>query len=120
MGFDRRGYFFGWLIAIACVSLFFWTGMKYQEIYNTPKPCIRNFKDVWFGQHIQNMLRDDEKTFPNSDVTPRDMAISVIEYGDEPASLYTIELGETKIEYYVPSYCYAEDGFFEPTLWRKD
>lgn len=120
MNFDRRGYFTGSAIAVACVSLSFWMGMKYQELYNTPEPCIENYQEAWFGFHMQRMLWDDETNYLNSNMTPRELVISVINYGDEPASVYVVEAGETKIEYYVPSYCYAEDGFYRPILWKKD
>ena len=115
----RFGYITGVAIACATTVTAFYTGMKYQEVYNTPRPCIENYTDAWLGYNIQKMLWDDETKFENSDMTPRDMAVQVINHGDTPASVYTVEAGETKIEYYVPEYCYAEDGFYRPILWRK-
>ncbi len=109
-------------VSLTVAALAFGAGATYQKEYNTPKPCIRNFSDVWFGHYIQRMLSDDETVW-ESGRTSRDIAIQVINHGDNPedrASVFRVEAKTKFIEYYVPSYCYVEDsGVFGPTLWKK-
>jgi len=109
-------------LGVGIAALAFSAGTVYQKEYNTPKPCIRNFNDVWFGHHIQRMLSDN-KTKWESGKTNRDIALEVINHGDKPedrASVFRVEAKTMFIEYYVPSYCYVEENsVFGPTLWRK-
>jgi hypothetical protein len=110
-------------VAMACAGIAvmsFFGGMKYQKNYLTPIPCVQNYADG-FGYYIQSMLRDT-KTIWESGATNRDIALDVIHYGKTPedrASVYVYEAGKTKIEYYVPSYCYVEERLFQPILWKK-
>lgn len=110
------------ILGVSIAALAFGAGTVYQKEYNTPKPCIQNFKDVWFGHHIQRMLSDDKTKWENGQ-TNRDIALQVIYHGDKPedrASVFRVEAKTKFIEYYVPSYCYVEDsGIFGPTLWKK-
>jgi hypothetical protein len=110
------------ILGVGIAALAFGAGTVYQKEYNTPKPCIQNFKDVWFGHNIQSMLSDDKTTW-ESGLTNRDIAIRVIYHGDKPedrASIFKVDVSDRFIEYYVPSYCYVEDrGIFGPTLWKK-
>jgi hypothetical protein len=109
-------------LGVGIAVLAFGSGTVYQKEYNTPKPCIQNYSDAWFGYHLQSMLSDN-KTKWESGQTSRDIALQVINHGDNPedrASVFKVEANTKFIEYYVPSYCYVEDsGVFGPTLWKK-
>lgn len=103
----------------------FYTGNIYQNTFAEQKiPCITNYKEVFFGKHLQELLNDTDTQWENG-LTSREAAVEIIQYGDNPeerGSVFTVELGNTEVEYYVPSYCYAEltmNGLRRPILWRK-
>lgn len=107
------------------LGLGFYGGSVYHAAFSEEKvPCITNYKEVFFGKHLQELLSDTETQFDNG-MTSREAAVNIIHSGDNPeerGSVFKVELGNTEVEYYVPSYCYAEltmDGLWRPILWRK-
>ena len=107
------------------LSLGFYIGTIYNSTFSEEKiPCIANYTEVYFGQQLQQMLSDTDTVFENG-LTSREAAVKIIQYGDNPeerGSVFAVAVGDTEVEYYVPSYCYAEiteDHWWRPILWRK-
>ena len=107
------------------LGLGFYSGTFYNSTFSEEKiPCIANYSEVYFGEQLQQMLSDTDTVFENG-LTSRDAAVEIIQYGDNPeerGSVFTVEMGNALVEYYVPSYCYAEiteGNWWGPALWRK-
>jgi Tol biopolymer transport system component len=96
----------------------------YGYINDEKKPCISNFRDLEyeFGYNLQKMLNEEENINEESGMNSQQMAYEIIYSSDNPeknGEVHVVNVGETEFHYYVPSYCYVEEGIFGPTLWRK-
>jgi hypothetical protein len=94
-------------ILICAIPASFFAGIEYQKS-DQKQPCIRNFVEPQFSGFIQNYIDSDNEELQNSIIN----ALSKDE-------IYTRVIGNIRIHYYVPSYCYVEETFSGPVLWKK-
>lgn len=127
---ERFGYAAGVTIACATVSLAIYTGMKYQELFNTPEPCIVNLSIhsypmfEWEQIMLDNIVEynEDSDWYRDGIKTSEELAERLVEMSQDsnwPSSIYTNP--RTERRFYVPGLCYVGDvdGFGDPVLYRK-
>lgn len=129
-------YTFGWLIAVAAVSLSFLAGASYNK-HTADRPCIRNYHSTsfpWFGNLEQKMLEntdpyDEDSDFAKSGIkSPSAFIKRLIELErtdqfalnyDRKTEIFANE--KNGKEFIVPANCYIGevDYFGEPILYRR-
>ena len=106
---------------LAAVSLSFMVGVSSVP---EKKPCLKNLKDIWLWDLLQDMLNNPDEVIGDDEtaMTKGEMVQAVVDGIDgKPGagSIYVWQVGDTSIKYYVPSLCYVEEGFTGPVLWMK-